>query len=254
MAYTINGAQFPSVSTILGQLDKSGALMGWALNCFEAKLNELLEAGVDIEEAIKTAKRDYRTVQDEALFIGSAVHDAIEAYIKTGEDLSGEMKPEVANGFIAFLEWESENVERWIESEVRTVNEHIGYAGTYDAIFENKSGEIVMVDFKTSKAVYDEYHMQVSAYKYARESLSGQYQIIFERGQGSIDNYDLPPIKIDKCAILRLDKVTGMPEYKERDPKKTEHDYSAFCALTNFYYQQKKRRLKDNPIVKNLWS
>lgn len=254
MSYTFKESQYPSVSTILNQLDKSGALMGWALNCYEAKLNELIADGVDIEEAIKTAKKEYKNVSNEALDIGTQVHDAIEQYIKTGKDLTGQLKDEVANGFLAFLEWEKEHVVRWLESEVQTVDEKVGYAGTYDAIFQSTTGEIVMVDFKTSKSIYDEYWLQLAAYKNAREQLFGEYTINFERGQGAVFNHSLEEIYINKVAILRLDKSTGMPEYVERDPKKTIHDFMAFECLTNFFYNAKKRRLKNNPIVNEIWS
>lgn len=252
MSYTYIGEQFPSVSKILGQLDKSGALIPWALNCFESKLNQLLKNGVDVDEAIITAKKSYRDVSSEALDIGTQVHDAIERYIKTGKDLSGELKPEVANGFIAFLEWESEHVSKWIECEVRTINYEVGYAGTYDGIFLNKDGDVVMIDFKTSKAIYDEYWMQVSAYREARMSLAGKYEVLFERGQGAIFKYDLPEIRINRTAILRLDKVTGMPEYIVRDRAKMFRDYMAFEKLVEFFYAQKNRRLKNNHIVESL--
>ncbi len=251
--YTFNGEQYPSVSTIIGQLDKSGALIPWALNCFESKLKELLQSGMAIDEAITTAKRDYKNVSETALDIGSQVHNAIEQYIKTGRDLSGELMPEVANGFIAFLEWEKNNVEIWLESEIKVVNDQAGYGGTYDAIFLDKNGQTVIVDFKTSSAIYDEYWLQISAYRIAREMMYGEYTIEFERGETATFNFDLPRIEIDKSAILRLDKKTGMPEYVIRDDIKSAHDYLAFLTLTDFYYQHKKRRLKGNHIVKQIW-
>jgi hypothetical protein len=251
--YTYKGQQYPSVSTIIGQLDKSDALIPWALNCFEAKLNELIASGTPVSEAIVIAKRDYRNVSDTALDIGSQVHSAIEQYIKTGKDLSGELMPEVANGFIAFLQWESENVSKWIESEIKTVNTTYGYGGTLDAIFENRDGEIVIVDFKTSKAIFDEMWLQISAYRKAREETFGQYTIDFDRGETATFSYDLPKIEIEQSAILRLDKQTGMPEYVVRDSKKTTRDFTAFAHLTDFYYNQKKRRLKGNEIVKSIW-
>jgi len=266
MSYTYKDEQYPSVSTILGQLDKSGALIPWSLNCYESKMLELIqdelydnEDGYIIyenvlEDIIKQAKKEYKNVSGEALDIGTQVHDAIEQYIKTGKDLTGELKPEVENGFIAFLEWEKEHVDKWLESEIKTVNTKYGYGGTYDAIFQHKNGKIIMLDFKTSKAIYPENWLQLSAYKKARETLSGEYSIFFDRGQTATFNYNLEPIKIDGVGILRLDKITGLPEYKRRDEKRAEHDWESFKSLTNFYYQHKKRRLKNNSIVKYIWS
>ena len=254
MSYTLNGEQYPSVTNVLSQLDKSSALIPWALNCFETRLKELLDGGMEIYQAIIEAKKNYRDVSNTALDIGSQVHHAVEQYVKRGDDLRGSLKPEVENGFLAFLDWEEKNVSKWIESEIRTVNEIYGYAGTYDAIYENKQGVIILLDFKTSKAIYPEYWMQVAAYKKARESLFGEYEIYFEREECIIERFDLHEINIDKCAILRLDKETGIGEYKEREKKNIETYFRAFVSLVDFYYKHKKRRLKGNKIIKNLWS
>lgn len=251
--YTFNGSQYPSVSTICGQLDKSSALIPWALNCYEAKMVELIESGTKPEDAIILAKKQYKEVSGEAKDIGSQVHDAIEQYVKHGQDLSGKLKDEVQNGFLAFLDWENENVSQWVESETKTVNEHIGYGGTLDIIYEDKNGNIVLGDFKVSKGIYDTNWLQLAAYKHSREMLFGEYEIFFERGETATFRYSLPEIFIDKCAIVRLDKVSGKFQHKERDSKKSKNDLKAFESMCSFYYHQKKRRLKNNLIVDTIW-
>lgn len=255
-AYTITDSklknvQMVSVTTILDELNKPW-LTPWALDCYQAKIKELLDLddGQSLDDIIDTAKKEYKTVKQYACDIGTQVHDAIEQYIKTGADLTGTLKPEVENGFLAFLEWEKANVKKWIEVETKIYHPHLIYAGTYDGIFESLDGRIVLVDFKTSKAIYDSYWLQVASYMHARESIIGTYEVVFTRGQGGTFSYALPSINIDDVAILRLDKETGAPEYKERDRRKIDTDMLAFSGLLTYYYNAKKRRLANNPRVK----
>lgn len=231
-------AEFISVTSVLKLLDKSDALIPWALNQCESKFNHLLSDHIeghmlieDVEEYFKSSKYAYKEVSEEALDIGSQVHDIIEQYIKQGKDAIGDLKDEVAAGFYAFLEWEEENIEEWVSSEESVYSLRFGYAGTLDARAKFKDGRLMTVDFKTSKRIYDEYAMQIAAYDYAVEEMTG--------------------IKSDGVGVLRLDKETGIPEWKDFT-KKRERSLHSFLALLQFYYLQKDRRLKNNPFVKEI--
>jgi|GEM_PF-5374228 len=48
--------------------------------------------------------------------------------------------------------------------------------------------------------------------------------------------------------ILRLDKDTGLPEWKDYSDK-YETKLISFLSLLDYYYKDKKRRLKNNPRV-----
>ncbi|MCL2480149.1 MAG: hypothetical protein FWF38_00405 [Spirochaetaceae bacterium] len=238
MAYIRNNIEYPSVTTILGLLDKSGALTWWASGCAVDFIKENIEIIKNpesphaIDQLFKDAKGAFTKTSEKALDVGTQVHNAIEKYIKTGKDLSGELSEGVQNGFLAFLEWESKNHVVWEKSEVEIVSTKYGYAGTADAIAVI-NGHRYLIDFKTSKAVYDEYRMQLAAY------LLGW-------------NEENPNEKIDNAAVLRLDKETGEPEF--RDLSKDIIDKSrAFLKLLDFYYFEKKRKLKNNPFVKAIW-
>jgi hypothetical protein len=220
--YTINDIEYPSVTEVLDQLKKE-ALIQWAVNC----AIKYIEQNGLIQETLEKAKTEYRNVSQKSLDIGSEVHSSIESYIKFGRDKLGKIKPEVENALIAFWDWEKENNVDWIESEMTVVNKDLGYAGTLDAI-ANVNGKIVCIDFKSSKDIYPEYITQVCAYKLARESMDS-------------------PIKIDYVGILRLDKETGIPEFKLIDKQeRIEREQKAFEALLKYYYLAKKRRLKNN--------
>jgi hypothetical protein len=54
--------------------------------------------------------------------------------------------------------------------------------------------------------------------------------------------------KVEGTGILRLDKVTGDPEWKDYS-KDYDRDVTAFLKLLDFYYHAKTRRLRNNKFV-----
>lgn len=242
MAYEKNGIQYPSVTTVLGLLDKSGPLTWWASGCACDFIKDHIEEIKNpdgphvIDQLLKEAKAAFTKTGEKACDIGTQVHQAIEKYIKTGKDLSGKLMDEVQHGFLAFLEWESKNHVVWERSELEIISTRYGYAGTADAIAVI-NGHRYLIDFKTSKAIYDEYRMQLGAY---RKGWNDEYASL----EGNT--------KIENVAVLRLDKESGEPEFKDLT-KGIEDKERAFIKLLDFYYFEKKRRLKNNPFVKAIW-
>ena len=227
--YKLNGKSYTRVTTILNLLDKSNALIPWALNCMEQYISENLSQNEPIKETISRAKKEYREISKKAKDIGSEIHDKIKEYIQHGKDACGEMRPEVENGFLAFLEWEAENSVKWLGSEIFVYSDVLGVAGTLDAPCEIR-GKRYIIDFKSAKAIYDEYLLQLCAYRFLYSDVE----------------------KIDNLGILRLDKETGKPEFFDITEKygleKIEMLTEAFKLLANFHKLYKagksKRKLK----------
>jgi len=91
--YPINGKQLASVTTIIDDCtDKSNGLMPWAarMACEYIKINSNFSIPDNIYhvpiEIFDAAVLHFREVSQEALDIGSAVHSAIEYYLKTGKE------------------------------------------------------------------------------------------------------------------------------------------------------------------------
>jgi len=239
--YKINEVEYPSVTTVIGILGKGDALLQSSVNCATNYIKDNIfrlqpdvehkREAISIEELLIEAKTEWKNIKDEAMNIGTEVHKMIENHIKSiinKTDMpkyEGEYRKEVENGYLAFLEWEKENITKWIASEKTVICKEFGYAGTLDAIAELKDG-VYYIDFKSSKGFYDGYDKQISAYKYA----DGEYP---DAGIG----------------VLRLDKETGIPEWKDYS-KKYDKAINSFHKLVDFYYSDKKRRLKNNPFVK----
>lgn len=156
--YNIDGKLYPSVTTILGVINKP-ALMTWAAKkAAEFALSDPLIydtpekcAGAIYEKKESAAERgsdahmvaeSYALQPDatEAVYGKHPFFPAIKAFFQ-------QMKPEV------------------MYAEVVLVNRAMAYAGTCDLIARMADGTTYVIDYKTSKAVYPEYHLQVEAYR-----------------------------------------------------------------------------------------
>lgn len=183
--YTIDGKSYPSVTTILSVIDKSGPLVGWAVKeerkWFELAMlkvltgphasnpEEILKAVNDSIKGTKAADR----AKDKAAAIGTAAHAIIEWKTRQmlGEDAGPE--PEIpAEALIAFMSWEdwAKEVElKPIAIERVVVHTTYGYSGTLD-LYAVVRGKLTVLDYKTGKAIYPESFLQNIAYRAAAMS------------------------------------------------------------------------------------
>ena len=211
--YTYKGKKLPSVTTITGQLDKP-ALMHWAVNCacdymiqsIDSFDEPMVRTG-SIYSVIEKARKNYRQVSKKAMDIGSQGHAAIEHYLKTGKEPQNPPK-EVEAAFLAFLEW----LDNWDEWETLKAEHTLyadRYAGTCDWVCRLNE-YIYIIDFKAAKGIYPEYQYQIAAYRACDPTIEG-------------------------CGILRLDKETGYPEWKDTSIT-YEQDLKVFNALVELWY------------------
>lgn len=211
-----HGKKVPSPTGIIGQLDKSGALTWWAAGCACDYVRENLPNKFTKEELfalLEDAKRNFRKVSQDALDIGSAVHHAIEHYLKTGREpvINND---QVLAGFIAFLEWKDKHHLVSIETE-HTVYDNDGlYAGTLDLLCR-LNGKVYVVDFKTTKKprgnkAYEEWAYQLAAYSKCIEGVEGM-------------------------GILRLDKETGYPDWYDLTTQREQAEKIFMCLLKLWY-------------------
>jgi hypothetical protein len=151
-----DGTRVPGTTTIIGRFKDSGALMFWAFRQGQSGAARLYD------EAEKAAD------------IGTCAHGMVERHIKgvSAEDIeiyaqdtlidSGMCdKARVAYG--AYLSWADNFKVRIIEQEIQLVSERYSYGGTPDAV-GIVGNELVLLDWKTSNAVYSDYLIQLAAY------------------------------------------------------------------------------------------
>lgn len=155
MAHTIykneSGKKLKSVTTVInGNLGwNKGALIGWTRkNCLN---------GEDSMKLLKEAGR-----------IGTLAHIMIEEFIKGGSVCLDEYNPseisQAKNSYYAFYQWFVDNNVTFLDTEMKLVSEEYQFGGTFDAICE-VNGKLVICDWKTSTGVYDEFLIQLGAYR-----------------------------------------------------------------------------------------
>lgn len=162
----------PGVTGILeicGDKEKTNRLMGWAKKICLLKVAEHIRAfsgkplTVDeawIEAVRKSAwKRDKEKLK-EAGDIGARTHLAIDTSI-AGEE--PKLDPDIKQGYDNFRAWLDKSGITLIKGDTYVASLKMGYGGALDALGEH-NGELVLLDWKTSNALYDTSSLQAAAY------------------------------------------------------------------------------------------
>lgn len=167
----------PSVTTVLGILDKPGVTQ-WAVNQTAAycAINADKLLGMSVERGYKlgqfyhqrTVKFDdpltditsyHSGVLNDLAELGTAVHEWAEQFFKGGiePELYTDAQVQMAEQIIL---WASDNDVEILHTEVTVFGD--GYAGTLDFI-ARINGVIYLVDIKTARAIRDSHMAQIGA-------------------------------------------------------------------------------------------
>lgn len=165
--------------------DKSGRLMGWAASMVVRKfvklLRNYLEDGVisfeesHLDHMESSAKGAHREKVEDASDIGRLVHETIEKHIlwqmNGGRKPPAPKDPVIKLCFEKYLEWEEIRQPEWLGSEEIIYHPEQDYCGTFDGLawVTHPDGEryLTVIDFKTSNYYYDEFALQIEAYRRA---------------------------------------------------------------------------------------
>lgn len=157
--YNDAGDKLPGVTTIIGRFKDSGGLIQWAY-----------KSGREHERLVaqgKQAPRHLYDVTDAACEAGTLAHDLIEAFVlcKPASELpDSDIGKRAHNAYCQFLEWKDQTKIQVIATEKAYVSERHQFGGTVDAIGRDMKGRIVLLDWKTSNAVYSDMLIQLAAY------------------------------------------------------------------------------------------
>lgn len=140
-----DGEVVPGVTTVLGIIDKP-ALKTWA--------NEVGLAGYSVGKYV-----------DAMAVVGTLAHYMIECDLKgVSPDIADYSANEIDRALVSyhkFVAWREEHDFELILSEWGLVSEQHRYGGTIDC-YCLLDGKYTLLDFKTSKAIYDEMEYQVN--------------------------------------------------------------------------------------------
>jgi hypothetical protein len=237
---TLDGGQevfLPRVTSILGVISKP-ALVNWAskterefVKGVSADLYDDLkgtppmsrEGWLTSIDARLGKEKAHQREMAKAQEIGSQAHKLIEWNIRKRLGQVPGPEPRVTDKALwAFMAWET-----WADSvsfepilvEQRIYSLKYGYAGTLD-LLAKIDGKLMILDWKTGKAIYEESLLQNAAYQVALE----------EMGHG----------KAEGGLIVRLPKVETDPEFEVREVPPRDDLFPVFLHAIELYRWQKK--------------
>ena len=173
-----SGDRIPSVTTVLGILAKP-ALIQWAW--------ELGTKGID-----------YKAVRDQAGDIGTLAHALIIADLKGDKfdtsEYSAQDIQKAENCLIKYWDWAKVNPIKSILLETPLISEVYQFGGTVDCFAERQdTKELVLIDFKTGKAIYPEHLYQLSAYEQLLKEADFRFDqtMILRIGRDEVEGFEV---------------------------------------------------------------
>ena len=168
--------------------------------------------------------RSHQKQLAKAAEIGTSIHNAIEYRLKADIGQTVGQKPALSDQALwAFMAWE----DWWngagltpVRIEQPIWDPHVGFAGTIDLLAEGPDG-LELLDWKSSKGIYESHHMQVAAYGHAARRWA----------------------PIVRSRIVRVPKNVEDPLFEVRElgemyggRKMTEEQlFRAFCSALDLY-------------------
>lgn len=161
---TTSWRRAPGSTTIIGIMDKSGALVGWAVKLAKRFLLKILLDRTITAYDVTEATGLHKVKKETAATSGSLVHDWIESFTK-GFNPPMPDQPAVLNGVLAFKDWMAKEKVHIIGSETLIYSKQYGFCGQADFIFyKDNPLEIYLGDYKTSNGLYTGVMMQTASY------------------------------------------------------------------------------------------
>ncbi|MET9126912.1 hypothetical protein [Streptomyces sp. NPDC004528] len=160
----------PGVTSVVGMLPKDFLTFWAAKEAAEAAvtnwdiISQLIKR--DEQGAIDYLKGAHRRKTRAASDLGSAAHDYFERLARGETVHDRHVHIDVRQHVRWFREFLDEVQPEFLHLEETVWSDAHQYAGSFDAIAK-VDGEVVVLDWKTSKAVYDSVALQLSAYRYA---------------------------------------------------------------------------------------
>ena len=121
-----------------------------------------------LEEILTRASKQPDKLKDDAADLGTKAHAYIDTIVKGGK--ISNIPDDILTPVMAFAEWYGESNIEFVAGDTKVASLEHGFGGSLDALGARGS-TLVLLDWKTSKALYDEYALQVAAYAKAFEEM-----------------------------------------------------------------------------------
>jgi CRISPR/Cas system-associated exonuclease Cas4 (RecB family) len=191
--HTLNGKPLMGVTTVLGVINKP-MLIQWSANMAVDYIKDnwfdkhVITEGW--EEVLKEARTAHRKKKEKAGDWGTAVHKAIEEWIKLKKE-EPELDKTGMKVFNQFRAWAEENSVKFLESEKHLWSKDLWIGGICDGILTFKDKKYIF-DIKTGSAIYPTMWAQMGAYDLClkameeHEDVAG-YLIVNLKKDGTMD-------------------------------------------------------------------
>lgn len=234
---------FPGATGIIGVLDKSGPLIGWAKRLtaeFAVDNLEWVTQSVGLvgrQPTIDAIKSKAQSEKDAGAALGAKIHYLIE---DVGRGKNPNLQPEHKPYVDAYRRWLTEGGFELESLEKAVFNFTAGYAGTFD-ILAKRDGQRWLIDAKTNKGstykgtytgVYPETALQLAAYSRA--------EFLAEAGNPKL--YRMP--KVDRYAVLHLRPDAYAAGYQLIEYDVTDAEFDAFLSCLALSKWRKARESK----------
>lgn len=187
--YRTPDGDFPSVTTILRVLGLgTEGLIAWSareerkavLEACGDVFSEGIEGGpgefiAAVEERIGAA-RQHQKLLAKAAEVGTSIHQEIQRRTRKMLGLPTGIEPPLSDpalwAVMAWEDWLKNSGLRPVRCEQPVWDKEQRYAGTIDLLAYDAEGRLGIVDYKSSKGIYDDHHIQVAAYAHAAKNFA----------------------------------------------------------------------------------
>jgi hypothetical protein len=212
----------PSVTQILGVIDKSGPLTQWAANMTSEYIRSAIRPGlrydeIQLGEIIEQARFNFRTVSRGAKTVGQLAHEWIEAYLRARlqgtPELPLPINEQASKACRAAAAWIDQHFKP-MAMEHRLYSREYDFAGTLD-VFGSVDGQLAIPDWKAAGAIYREFRLQTAAYAQAWAEMHDE--------------------RVPDRWVIRLDKDTGEFEAVKFPRESYRADLRGFLAAKTLH-------------------
>lgn len=224
-SYYYRGESYVAVTKVLGDVLAKPALVRWAAI---GAASNVLEDPLRFDTAEKAYRGIYHK-RDEAAERGSTVHSLVES-IAMGGSVRVDSLPDGWRGYgQAFEEFCRVWRPEFSHIEVNVYNHTLHYAGTSDARAKLADGYWYWLDWKTSKGIYNEAHLQLAAYRNCEFWLP-------KAGDKYLAPQAQPMPEVDRTAVV-LFRSDGTFEFK-----RTDAPFEVFQSVLSIFRWQERMK------------
>lgn len=238
--YSVNGqdTSYPGSTTVLSVIAKP-YLIPWASKMTaiytRSIIEKILHKNQDkpigeiftprfLETLANRSKKQHKIHKERAGDIGTRTHAALDSLIRGEMPM---MEEDIRQCVTSFVDWDTIKKLQIVSGDMKLIHLGFGYGGSLDALAKDERGKLIVIDFKTSNQISDEYAYQIASYCHALQ-------------------FTLALDYVPEGCCIRFDKLK--PEIEYRKVRSIADSFEGFLAALQLYKNQKLIPFEDRKI------